>query len=557
MSKQAEQPFDWTGKKYSLTGVGAKGQSSAKGLAEAHGHRGIIVSMQTLCHTSRKRLSAAPGRQVDTSPFPGPSIYIQNRTQRNLPRRKFLTSNHARTHLTAVWVAHAIELIEETGSLEDEQAMAQAFRTHKGARERLLERAWVLGQRLGLDSEIERWKILQWPVGIAFCLIAYVTWWGLIATFARPDRPINAVIALATVLLIPTAIFVIWLVAVIQQFLSADSPGSFIRGGAFGALLAWIPLGGKLHTGFLAHGALAVLQKNRLTTWFFGLMSHALWSVVLLLVLVTLFVLFHFEGYSLYLKTTTGDRASIDEWIRASGQLPALLGFPGFASAPLDLTAMEKQSYVLGWWVMGCTFTYGLLPRLVALSGCWWILRGRKDRLQLDTSDPYFQKLLVRFHAMEPSSSEDLEIPPPDRSMPARRAHVPDQRLPFVLIGFELSDEHLWPPPHLVEQADLVRRVAGSFDERRTVLNEIAVALPQRALVVCDEASSPDRGTERFLREICGYCDQGAVLLAAASRSSQANALRWTPWIDSLELKNMTCLRSEVEANHWLNESNG
>ena len=43
---------------------------------------------------------------------------------------KFLTSSHARTHFTAVWIAQAIELIEEAGPLDDEQAMAQAFRKH-------------------------------------------------------------------------------------------------------------------------------------------------------------------------------------------------------------------------------------------------------------------------------------------------------------------------------------------------------------------------------------------------------------------------------------------
>ncbi len=467
-----------------------------------------------------------------------------------------MTSSHARTHFTTVWIAHAIELIEEVGPLDDEQAMAQAFKKHTGAQDRLLERAWSLGKKLGLDREIERWKILQWPIGVAFCLIVYSTWGGLIANFARHDRPINAAIALATVLLIPTAIFVFWLVAVIKQLVAADSPGSFLSGGAFGAMLAWIPLGRKLHTGFLARSALTVLQKNRLTTWFFGLMSHALWSVVLLLVLATLYFFFRFEDYSLYSTTTTGVRASTDEWIRASGQLPAQLGFPGLASAPLDLTAIGKQSYVLAWWVIGCTFTYGLLPRLVALASCWWILRGRKDRLQLDTREPYFQKLLVRFRAMEPSTSVDPENPfhhgPPPRPSP----QVPDQQLAFALIGFELSDDHRWPPLHLDRQANVVRRVAGSFDERRTVLNELANTFPHQALVVCDVASSPDRGTERFIREVCSYVAHGAILLAASNRSSQVYTQRWSNWIASLELKNLTCLCTEVDANQWLNRSN-
>ena len=468
-----------------------------------------------------------------------------------------MASNHARTRLTSVWVAHAIELIEETGSLEDEHAMAQAFSKHKDTHERLLERAWVLGQRLGLDREIERWRILQWPVGMAFCFIAYMTSGGLFKPFAGTDHSINLVAALATTLAVPTAIFGLWLVAVIRQIFTAGSTGSFLSGKAFWALLAWIPFGRNVHAQFLARGAIAMLETNRLATWFFGLMSHALWSTVLIFVPVMLWFHIRFGEYSLNWVTTDGSQGYFNDLVRITGQLPALLGFSFPTSVPLNSTPSTEQVMASTSWLIGCIITYGLMPRLVALAGCWWILQARKDRVQLDASDPYFQSLLVRFHAMEPSYSEDLETSTLERSSPAPRAYVPVQRLALALIGFELSHEHQWPPLHLGEQANLVRQVTGSFDERRTVLNELAGTSPYQTLVVCDLASSPDRGTERFLREICGYSEHGAILLTSPNRSSQVNTLRWSRWIESLELKNMTCLETEAAAYHWLNRSNG
>lgn len=469
-----------------------------------------------------------------------------------------MTSDDARTRLKMVLIANAVELIEESGPLDDEQAMAQAFRMHTGQQERLLERAWILGKGMGLDldRELERWKTLQWFVGIALCLIVYISWGGLIAPFARPDRPINAVIALVTVLLVPTLIFFLWLIAVFRQLFTAGSAGPFLGGHVFLGLLAWIPLGRTKYTEFLARGALAVLQKNRLSTWIFGLLSHVFWSVLLLLVLLTLRVLFEFEGYDLYWKTTTGDRAAIDGWIRVFGQLPVLLGFPGLASESLTLnaTAGEMQSYALGWWVMGCTFAYGLLPRLVALAICWWVVQKRKGRVQLDTQDPYFQKILVRFDAMETASSEDLENPFFQGSQTSPARHAPDHRLAFVLIGFELPHEHPWPPHLLGAQTDTIRRISGSFDERRTLLNELASGLPRCVILVCDAASSPDRGTERVLREVCGYADRVGVWPAASTPSSEVNPSRWSRWLATLEFKNLHCVNTEKQALQWLDE---
>ena len=68
-----------------------------------------------------------------------------------------------------VWLAEAIRIAEETGPLDDTQALARVQRLPMPERDKLLERAWQLGQRLGWTAQLEHlrdagwWLLLLWP----------------------------------------------------------------------------------------------------------------------------------------------------------------------------------------------------------------------------------------------------------------------------------------------------------------------------------------------------------------------------------------------------------
>ena len=68
-----------------------------------------------------------------------------------------MTAPLAKTAFTQTWMALAVRAIERSGPLDDADALAEAMRLHPQAQqrqERLRERAWLLGQRLGLDTHL-------------------------------------------------------------------------------------------------------------------------------------------------------------------------------------------------------------------------------------------------------------------------------------------------------------------------------------------------------------------------------------------------------------------
>ena len=58
--------------------------------------------------------------------------------------------------LAQVWVAETVQLIEKNGPLDDAQALARAHCSALPMRAQLRERAWLLGERLGLVAQLER-----------------------------------------------------------------------------------------------------------------------------------------------------------------------------------------------------------------------------------------------------------------------------------------------------------------------------------------------------------------------------------------------------------------
>ena len=63
-------------------------------------------------------------------------------------------------------------------------------------------------------------------------------------------------------------------------------------------------------------------------------------------------------------------------------------------------------------------------------------------------------------------------------------------------------------------------------------------------------ASSPDRGTERFLREACGRSAACAVLLGGARQ--EADTARWREWLQRSGLLQPTVLTEPEAALAWL-----
>jgi hypothetical protein len=477
----------------------------------------------------------------------------KRRSKTLIYRDRALSTHYDRSRLSDVMVAQTIRLIEETGPLEDSEAMSQAFRSQSGREARLLERARALGQRFRLNAEIERWRDLALYVWIALSILVFFIAYGIAVAVIGGDRSINAALAFFVALGIHAVTLALWCAALAFTWWSPRN--AFARlslGNLFLRLLAWLPLDRGPHSLTMLRATTSLLQRARLLPWAFGFISHTIWALAFVLVLVALWFAFSFQQYRLTWETTILSADFFIRFVQTTGWLPHLLGFPlPDTSTLLNPGAAGSDHRAWAWWLIGCTFVYGLIPRVVLAVLCWIVWRRGKQSLKLDTADPYFRKLLARFEAMEVSTVVDAEQATVPAGKITRQLPLPGDHTSLAVIGFELPAEFPWPPGMLAASAHLTERISGTSLERRALLDKLAQARPYKILLVCNPASSPDRGTERFMREACAHGAQCALLLAPSSSSEIGNPQRWQSWLQHIGMTDMQSFTDLDNATEW------
>lgn len=237
------------------------------------------------------------------------------------------------------------------------------------------------------------------------------------------------------------------------------------------------------------------------------------------------------------------------------GLLPGWLGFAVPDAALLqaaDGAASPMRDRLLAWWLVGGVAVYGLLPRLLALAACAGVWRARRARLAPDLEQPYYRKLIARLDALAPATVVDADTVRHDWDL-ARASLAAGTRPGWAIVGFELPPEQAWPPAPLPPDTHLVCRIAGSAGERQQLLQQLAELRPRLLVLACHAASSPDRGTERFLRELLPVCGECRLWLAApADEDAPADppgAARWRHWLAGLGLAEVHCFTDWAAAS--------
>lgn len=461
----------------------------------------------------------------------------------------------SRSRFASLLMAESVRTIESDGPLEDDAVMRESMRNAAGREPRLLERARLLGQRLKLDRELDRWRHAAGAVWLALALVAFLGAYGIAVAIIGSGRTINAVTAFFALLGMPTLTLAIWAVAAFTG-LGTGLFGQLSFGNLLLRLLARLPGERNPHAGAMAQSVHALLQRARLLPWAFGTVSHFVWAAAFVLILAALWFAFSFQQYRLTWETTILDAAFFMRFVTLTGTLPHWLGFPlPDAATLLEPGAPGGDHRAWAWWLIGCAFVYGLLPRVVLGCLSWAMWKRGVRRLHLDTADPYYRKLLARFDELEQSRVVD----PEQRMLPdhaaAARARGETSAVSAV-VGFELPSELAWPPQELA-QADLLERIAGTGSERRALLDKLAGLRPHALVVVCHAASSPDRGTERFLREAARQAGQTALLLAASEPATESGARRWQDWLAQSDLPQIACLTEAAQAAAWMEATHG
>ncbi|WP_309626487.1 DUF2868 domain-containing protein [Methylibium sp.] len=453
-----------------------------------------------------------------------------------------------------VLVTRTIGALEEAGPLDDAEALRAAALATPGREGRIVERARLLARRIGLDKDLARLRQGLPLVAFAAAVVVVLLTWSLLRAVIGEGRSINAITAFASVLGLHLASLALWLVALPWAAASARSDGRL--GGALGRIALWLtahwPVLGGRNGPELMKAGVELLRRERLLPWAFGFMSHAIWTLAFALLLPVLFWVFAFSAYRLSWETTILPSEFFVSFVRLTGWLPAALGLPTMDARALRTAGGPDADHRLwAWWLMGCTFAYGLLPRLALTLLCWAVWRLRSEALRLDTAEPYFRKLLNRFDALNTSRVVDAEQAPQLDEAARRTPATHDRAGPLVLVGFELPAELPWPPDGLSAQGHVSRRISGTGDERRAVLDLLAGARAGKILFVCNGATSPDRGTARVMREATVHVGAAALLLVDAGGARGVNLPQWTAWLKTAALDATEVFTKVADANAW------
>lgn len=430
----------------------------------------------------------------------------------------------------------AVKDLEAATPLQDDRALREAAAATTQRERRIVQRALTLAADTGLDGDAAWLRRALPALGLAAVAAAVLLAALVTTSLLGEGRRINALAALALLVLPNLAGIVAWA-------LFAALPG---RGGAglLGHAAAWLGRRGpwQRRSARVVPAALRLLDRSRLAPWLLGGLNHLLWMVAYLLAALGLVAVLSLAEYRLGFETTILSVQTLIEWARAIAWLPAQLGLPARVPAPADAAA---ASHALGWWLVSGTLAYGALPRLLLLAVCAAVTRARSGALTLDTQDPYYRTLINRFEALAPTQVIDAEQAMPAAPRDALSATAAAG--PLALIGFELPPEAALPPA-LVAEAAWSERIEGRGDERAALLQRLAAAPPARLLVVCHAASTPDRGTGRFLD---GARPLPTALLLVPAELAPAALPRWRAWLDAAGRAELPVFADADEAQRW------
>jgi hypothetical protein len=434
-------------------------------------------------------------------------------------------------------VFRTVRAIEERdGAMDDGDAVREAAVAARAPERRLSLRAWALGQRLKLADEIEHARAAMPWLLLATALVAGWLSLQVLSLVTGEDRRINAVGALAAVLLPPTLSLVLWCLSLLWR--GQRSGGGLARWAL--AAAAHVPGLRTAHSVQLFQAGVQTLAQAHLLPWAIGLANHLVWIGALVCILLGLLYALSFRAYTLTWETTILAPEFFAGLVTATGYLPGRLGLP----VPDTAAALAGHSAAgdpapWGWWLIGCAFVYGLLPRVVAALWCWMVCRRRRSglRLAIEATDPYTRNLLGRFARWD------------DETAAARADDLAPSHL-VAALGFELPPELDWPLAALPPEQGWVGRIAGTFDERQETLDRLARMRPGRVLIVCWSNATPDRGTARFLAQAVPCSGRAALLLLGS-----APATRWQAWLVTVQLDGVLPVYTDAaRAQTWLGE---
>ena len=421
---------------------------------------------------------------------------------------------HAPSPFEYHWLAESLRLQEtRDGPLDDHSECLEARHAGGDLSTRILKRAALVGAREGLHVRLQHWRRTAHLIFWSLAVLALVSGASMaLAALGDGTRPVNLMLALLVLLGLNTLAFLLWAV-------SAALPASTPAG--LGQLWLWLTtkvLRSPEHA-LPGQALLGILQRVRATKPLLGCATHGLWTLVFIAAILSLLGTLSARQYDFQWETTLLSADFFIQLTHRLGWLPGLMGFTLPDNDVITGSVSQSAASVPGagpmWstWLMGCVVTYGLLPRLLALSGCFILTHRRLRHITLDTHLPGLAELRPRLMPDSRTTGIDASAPKPQREQ--RLQHSGHRLAPgsrIGLIGLELPDDIVWPAAELVHLGDDLGRIDNRT--QRLALEHALTTHPYDDLVVvCDGRQTPDRGTLHYLQSLTRVCTQLHVII--------------------------------------------
>ncbi len=448
--------------------------------------------------------------------------------------------------LEDLWCYEAVRLREQQPpALDDREANQKALQAGDTMVSRLMARARTLSLALGLNSAREEAKTLMRAMTLVACFAGFVG--GISAALASlgdSAQPVNVIWTLISLLLLPTAMLVVWLVSFL---LSSDSAGSFGR-------LWQFAMGRVLRSGPRAltwKAWLVLAERTRSQRWWLALLTHTIWLSVLLGMVLGLVAAFSLRHYTFVWQTTWLTDGVFVQLAQAIGAIPSKLGFtvPGADIIKASgNVAIDEPSARLAWanWLVGAVLVFGLVPRLLAMLVSGVALRQKYRHVQIKADDTY--ALALRQKLQRLSTPSDVDGPPGAGDewpkLKGIAAHEAKSDAAVVALETAIGDT-------LPARLEAGVQMLPTVDDRRSrddAKQRLTQTLPHRLLVVVDARQTPDRGLIRTILTL-GKLAVGTQVLLLHTDSQRARTDSWRERLDCIGLT----LKNPDELVTWLN----
>ena len=405
-------------------------------------------------------------------------------------------------------LAEAVRIHEAGEPILDGAVEATARRAGGNLERRILVRAQVLDDRLGLSQALTH---VQGALGLAAAVVLVGAALAGVATAQaaidpRGDGVVNFFVVLFAALGPATAALAFWLISALLRRTRAAGLLGRIAADLAGRLVLATRRDASHVAALRAVGG--VMAGGPYGRWTLGTITHAAWLAFLAALLAMLLFLLSTRSYVFVWETTIlSDEVYVPltRWLCA---IPALVGFPTPSTEEVRAsqwtgTAAQAAGARDVWagLLVGCIAVYGIAPRLALVGLCAVLRRRAARRFRLDTSRPGYARLAPRLMP----AAESTGFADRDEGVMPRRPHQglataeriePDPQGPVAVLGLEIDEPRSgWPVAIPGARTLDLGCAQGRHDVARAIeILRRAQPSPRLLVLVCALTTTPDRG---------------------------------------------------------------